>query len=943
MTARATRRLSGALAVLLATRRDVAVRATIVGLVAITAFVVAGAPRRLDRMADRGLQAAFAGAGQTNRGVQLETLDRIEPGGGDQPLANVDERGRRDLHRVPARLRSALSLADVVVDSARHELSSLPGRRSVPYARFLTLRSQHGAAARIRYVQGRRPARTPDTVTVRNNNGVQVAAPVVEVALSRDNARQLDLRAGESAVLSPDNTEAVTRASTTDASVDSHVETPLVVRVVGVFELVDPADPYWTATGLPRAVEEEQGEKLLVRGFALFEPAGYADVRAAMPALVMHYTWRYALDSASVDGGDVTSLRQDVAELGATTPSSGDAFVGRTTSRTGLLPLLDRVQGEQSFARSVLAVVLIGLLGVALALLTLVALLAAEGRRDVIALIRGRGGSPGQVAAAHLVEATVLCGPAALAGAAAAIALVHGRAGGGIGAAVLLALGFASCAVLLVTAAVLPHARRDVRTVGRDEVAAGGLSPRRLVLEGLVVVIALAGVLMLRRRGLIGASSTHAAAGFDVYLAAVPLLLGLAAGLLTLRAYSGPVRLLSRIAARRPGAVGFLGLSRAARGPAATAVPLLVLLLSIAVATFASVVSHTVTTSQQRAVWRDVGADYRIDAPRLTALPSRFDVSDVPGVETTARAYVDSRAAVGRPGSDQSIVLLAIDAPAYLAVVNGTPAAVELPRSFIEGRPDIQARLPVVVSADLAGAQRLGDGAPVTLTVAGSQVRAVVADTVAHFPGVAAGRPFAVAPLTALAARVPTATTRLYVRGRDQAGPSLNAAVRTRSPDAVVASRSAQYAAAARTPTVSGVVGTFTVAVVLAALYAALGIIVGMILTARSRAQDLAHLRTLGLADRQATGIVLAEFGPMVAAATLLGYALGLGTATVVTPRLGLGRITGSLEQITPAVDARALAAVAGALVFDVIVAVGAAGAISRRTDISSTLRAGQR
>ncbi|MGB9377892.1 MAG: FtsX-like permease family protein [Mycobacteriales bacterium] len=940
MTGRSLLRMPGGLAILRATRRNVAFRSTVVGLVALTAFVLAGAPSRLDRMTDDGLRAAFAGTGQTSKGLQLETLGRIEPGPAERPLANVDERGRSDLQRVPTRLRSSLKLADVTIDSARHELTSMPGQRSVPYARFLTLRSQSGAAERISYVGGRAPAPTSDTVTVPGDRGVPVTASVVEVALSRDNARQLDLRVGESAILRPDDTEAVTRASVIGASNGSQVNRPVIVRVAGVFALTDPANPYWTFTGLPRAVEEEQGDRVLIRGFALVEPAQYADVRAAMPGLVMRYDWRYQLDETSVDGDDVTALQHDVDELSATTPSSGDAFVGRTTSRTGLLPLLDRVQGERSFGRSVLAVVLIGLLGVALTLLALVALLATEGRRRAIALIRGRGGSTGQVIAAHLVEAVLLCVPAALAGAAAAIALVPGRAGGGVSAGLLLALGFSACAALLLTAAVVPHARRDLRTLARDDLATGGLSPRRLVLEGLVVVIALAGVVTLRRRGLGGDSR----AGVDVYLAAVPLLLGLAAALLTLRAYPAPVRLLSRLAAGGRGAVSFLGLSRVARAPAVTAVPLLVLLLAIALSTFASVVSHTVTTSQDRAVWREVGADYRIDAPQGDALAPRLDVSQVAGVESTARAYVDAGAAIGRSGNnDLPVVLLAIDAAPYLAVVDGTPAAVSLPRAFVDGPADAEKPLPVVLSARLSADRGLRPGDLVTLTAGGLPVPALIAATAASFPGLAADRPFALAPLTALTERAPITTTRLYVRGAAATRASLEAAVRARAPDSVVSSRSAEYATAAHAPVVAWMVGTFTGAVVLAILYATLGIIVGMTLTARSRERDLAYLRTLGLADRQATEVILAEVAPMVAVAALLGCVLGLGTAEVVMPGLGLNGITGSLESVTPSIDPGPLAIMAGLLLVVVLMAVGVASAMTRRTNISTVLRAGER
>lgn len=927
----------GWLAVLRATRRDLAVRLTVVVLVGLTAIFVAGAPRRLDAMADRGLRAALGDGGPAGRELQLDTIDWIEPGSPADPLARVAERSRRDLEVVPAGLRSKLVQRHLVIDSARHDLQSLPGRRKPPYQRYLTLRSQLGAGERIRYVDGRPPQPTDDSMTVAGSAGAESAAAVVEIALSADSARLLDMRVGESLVLTPDNEDQVTRLSVTLHQVDS----PTVVRLAGVFQPVDPADRFWTADpSLLRPLEVERGDRLLVFGFGLFEPTGYADVRAAMPQLAFKYLWRYEVDPQRVDGDDIDSLHGDVVELRTTTPSSGDSRLQQTSTRTGLLTVLDRLRVELSFARSVTGVVFIGLLGVALTVLALVALLSAERRRSALALVRGRGGSPAQVVTGHLVEAAALCLPAALVGFLAASRLVPG---GSAGQSLALALTFGACAALVVTAAVVPHARRQLTALDRGDLVAGGLSPRRLVLEGLVVLVAVAGLLALRRRGLDAQSSARADAGFDVYLAAVPLLLGLAAGLVALRAYPAPLRVLARLSARRRGAVPFLALSRVARAPAVTAVPLLVLLLAVALATFASVVRDTVTSAQRSEVWQQVGADHRIDAPTPASLGEQFDVADVPGVRATARSYVEQRAAAGRGVASRPIIVVAIDAPAYQAVVRGTPLDTPLPRSFLAGPDDRAARVPMLLSQQFAAAEGLGVGDPVAVQVGGRPVPGVVVGLRERLAGVAPGRAFAVLPLVKLAERVPTRTTRLYVRADDGAESAVAAAARTRSPAAVVASRATQYASARSAPLVSGTVGAFTTALIVSALYAALGIVVGTTLTARARAKDLAFLRTLGLADRQADGLVVAELAPMVAVAGVLGALLGVGTAALVTPRLGVGRLTGSLQRVVPSVDPAALAAVAAALVVVVVAAIVVSGAITRRTNITTTLRVGER
>ena len=125
--------------------------------------------------------------------------------------------------------------------------------------------------------------------------------------------------------------------------------------------------------------------------------------------------------------------------------------------------------------------------------------------------------------------------------------------------------------------------------------AGHGLSPRRLAVEAAVVVSSLVGVYLLRRRGLADAN------GFDPYLAAVPLLLGLAAGIVAVRLYPLPVRFLAAAAARRRDLVPALALRRVARQPGVTAAPLLVLLLGVSVSVFAAVMAATLSHAQEGA------------------------------------------------------------------------------------------------------------------------------------------------------------------------------------------------------------------------------------------------------------------------------------------------------------------------------------------------------
>ena len=96
---------------------------------------------------------------------------------------------------------------------------------------------------------------------------------------------------------------------------------------------------------------------------------------------------------------------------------------------------------------------------------------------------------------------------------------------------------------------------------------------RRGKLTSAYATLALAGVYLLRRRGITGGSSVQNTTGFDVYLAAVPVLLGLGVGLIVLRLYPLPVRALAWLAALRRDLVPGLGFKRVARQPTITAAP----------------------------------------------------------------------------------------------------------------------------------------------------------------------------------------------------------------------------------------------------------------------------------------------------------------------------------------------------------------------------------
>ena len=220
---------------------------------------------------------------------------------------------------------------------------------------------------------------------------------------------------------------------------------------------------------------------------------------------------------------------------------------------SGLETSLGRYTNQQSAVAALLAVVQAGVLATLLGLIALAAGLVVDRRRAEFALIRARGGAAATIGGRLLAE-TLLVVPAAVLAGWLAGALLPGRAPAH-GWLPLLAVA----AVATLTAPVLATVtqRHPAFAGRRRDLTRSRPSARRLIGEAFVVLLAVLGVLLVRRRGL------AASDGVDPYLVVVPVLLAVAVALVVLRLLPWPLRLAGRLAARARGAVPFLGLAGA--------------------------------------------------------------------------------------------------------------------------------------------------------------------------------------------------------------------------------------------------------------------------------------------------------------------------------------------------------------------------------------------
>jgi putative ABC transport system permease protein len=897
---------------------------TMLVLIAATCFLFAALPRLFNRFADEGLRYTLARSPLPARNVRAIEPGRLDPGGGADPLAMVTARSDVSQQALPASIRDLVDKRTFIVHSPRYVLQ--PGAQSAPevpgVVRFLNLRVQSDVRPHIRLVSGSFPGsstvrvhtvyrRIPELPVVKD-------VPLLPVALSTATARQLRLRVGERALFWPDPTDIDVQR------LPSHDQQPLAVEVSGLFAVRDSSAPFWfddPRLDTPEVQLSADANSTSVFGQALVSADEYPTVLAATRPIPLEYEYRYYLDATRVDAGRLESLSAAAAQIEARYAGAGPS---ERRVEIGLGAVLDHYRAARSQSETLLAVAAIGLLACALANLGLLGALSYDRRRRETGVSRTRGASPSQMMAAQAAEGVLIAAPAALMGWAVAVLAIRAR---GSSLSAWLAVAIVTGTVLLLVAAIAGVARRSPTPAGRDDIVLARLSRRRLALEGLVVVAAMLGVYLLRRRGLNASGPTRT---FDPYLTAVPVLFGLACSIVALRLYPFPVAAAARLARRGRGLAIHLGLSRAARQPEITFVPLLVLVLALAIATFSAGMLSTLETEQNRTGWHAVGADVRVDAPADESLPARL-VSRLDAIGDAAPAYVQD-AGLGTEG--ELTLLIALDLPAYERVVAGTPAAVAFPRA-LRKPPPILGAVPAVVSTDWPGA----GFSLVTLPTQTVSLVSVAERT--SLPGVPRGTPFAVVPLQALRQVAgPLVPNRVYLRGASVT--AVRQAVRDSAPRAEIASRAAIVRGLRASPLVDSVLSGFRSAFFLAALYAAVAVGLMALIAARSRSRDLALIRTMGGSRREALALATVELAPFVAVVLGLGIGLGIAVLYLIAPGLDLAFFTGNVSSAT-SISWTAAAAFAVGLLALVGAAVVLVGIRAQRADLDRVLRIGER
>lgn len=723
----------------------------------------------------------------------------------------------------------------------------------------------------------------------------------------------------------------------------------------GTFTPKDPEAPRWEH--MPNSIsvgELYSGDRGLTGLFTAYLPP--ANPGSTGPMTTNSMKLFYPLDAQTVRGNEVDTVTAQLIRLSSTQQdlrlpddpgdmnmqvNSPDINLSqppvRTTFSTEVLSTFEALSQQQRATASILAVVAAGPAGVALAVFALAARLITSRRQPTLALATARGGSRAQTRGVMALEGLLVGVPAAVAGHYAATLINPGSSGWGEWVWVAL-VGLAPAVLLATTTSTADRSsRRDLR--GR------AVSRLRLLVE--VIVLALAGIAVWRLfdRGLTGVTRTAAEepsggaaapvavdTGVDLLMAATPILLALAACVITLRLYPAPVHALLAFFRGRRGLTNFLGAARAVRDPAGGVIPALAVILGVSVAVLTTVLASTISTGTELGVWRSTGADVRLSGPQwsddeVAALRDVEGVADV----ASARSAAHNLDLTTDAGIARGLKVYIVDSN-LPQVWADTPLA-PLPDALFTS----SGTTPVLTGGDLEPGSEAG-----TLEQIGP---VEVVGHVDDLPGVRTRGDFLVvdrAQWEAAGGNTPAGEVVLVRADDPEHTEALVTALNGAVPNALAETPRDKLTVFQEAPVTGTMLSLFITAVVATTVLTVLAVLFVQLMGATARTSLFAVLRTLGLSQRQARGLTAWELGPLVAMACAVGAALGLIVPWLLLRAIDLTGLTGGAEQPALAVNWLVLGPVALGILAAVALAIAVSATMSGRADLTTQLRRGE-
>ncbi|WP_026415315.1 FtsX-like permease family protein [Actinomadura oligospora] len=707
--------------------------------------------------------------------------------------------------------------------------------------------------------------------------------------------------------------------------------TEVSFTVAQIIEPTDPDNGYWTSRGstvTPHIEVDSNGGEWTVGG-ALTNYSGYSQYLSKHGGK-FRFTWRFGLNPSGLDASDMRGLAVDINRYRSAVAGRQDIFECQMVS-----PLESRIAdfaGQYATAQVVTGLAFSGLAAVLVGALLLSLALFTERLRGTFATMRTRGASLFQLCRTVSWLTVPVLLPSAAVGYGIGL-LVH--AGPMRMVSVYMAALIGVLAVAFPCALAMRRNRAGTMPHSRPETGTPKASRRRLVLELLVLGVALISLFLLRRRGL----AAQAELGSDPLIWAVPVLLGVAAGLIVLRGFPFPLRAAGRLFGRGRSMVGFVGFARASRQQVVTVLPLVVLLLAAAVAGFGATVDAALGRGQETAAWYSVGSDARLTATQFDyRLPEQLrSVRGITGV-VPLRSIPD--AGIGGAGGERGkvqITVLAVDLDALRAIAGGAARFVPPTPASPDG---------MLVSP--AAVQYVGTK-PTTLNWFNNALRVRPAGIVNRFPGQDATTPYVIIPYRMLR-NFDSFPTRVFVQGHDIDRKALDRVARKNVPGFASNSIGGDFIryqgdvehTLRKSPMVQVVHRAFAECALVVVAYGLLSILLVLLVGARERGRAIAHLEVLGLSRRQRRTLALIEIGPVVVCAVLVGWLVGMALPRLTGPVVNLRPYTLGFAASNHAVEPLHLVALAAALLVAGLAAVLVDRLFDARDRLGEVLRTGE-
>jgi putative ABC transport system permease protein len=716
----------------------------------------------------------------------------------------------------------------------------------------------------------------------------------------------------------------------------------ITLAVTAILREQQAGSTFWTQDPLARqpSLVTPYKSKPYWAGGVFADPGQLGAMQTAFtgPGLEMNWEFPLALSSLSADQaqGLANALnRATTVTLGLTGPLEPASDNLNVTSP--LIPDLALFLGTQAGIETVLLLLSVSLIVIAAAVILLAARMLVVRRGEELAMLRARGGSLGQVIALMLRGALVAVVPAAVAGAAIAVAVIPGdAAASGLGwllAGITVAVALAGPALIAAWDYRKPAPAANPARILSAETGPRRRAWRRPVAEVTACAACVAGLVVLRGQGVPAGGQVNPLLMLAPVLVAVPVVL------IMLRLYPLAVRGLLRLSARGTGATGFIALSAAARSSLTGVLPAFALVLALSLAAFAGMVSAGIARGETAAAWHTTGADVLIQPPAAAGAVAPGELKSIAAVRGVTHATAVWNTTWVTPFG-QAVTVIAVDPASYAAVTATTPYPPPALAKLSGGARALAAGGAVPVLASPAAAALLGHGATqlATLTPAGPfSVR--VAGILSSTPAQPGGGTFVVMPqLTLPGPAGQPAPNLVLVSGSAIDDSQLTALVNRIIPGSTITYRSAVLNSLTNSPLPHGaaLIVAFTLAE--AAVLGLLIVILGLALGSAERELTLARLTVMG--HERDTGLVMAEAMPAVIAAVVAAAVCALVLPHLIGSSIDLSAFTGPGAPVLFQPNVTALGLPAAAVVVLAVAVLATEARTLRRRGIAGILRA---